>query len=65
MTTSSLVAATSYDGRRCGQLHTSDRGSVANDATDLTPDPSLVRRFDVGMRLSLDRSTPGDLEASK
>ena len=50
--------------KRCGQMHTLDRGSVANDATHLTPDASLVRRFDAGMSVPPDRSTPSDLEAS-
>ena len=51
--------------KRCGQLHTLDRVSVANDATRLTPNPSLVRRFDVGISVSPDWSTPDDLDASQ
>ena len=52
--------------KRCGQLHTLDEmkaESAKVDAACLKPVPSLVRQFDVGIRVSLDWSTPGDLEA--
>ena len=49
--------------KRCGQLHTLDGKQSASDSACLKPDPSRVREFDVGIRVSPDRSTSGDLEA--
>ena len=52
--------------KRCGQLHTLDAGkagSAPDDSAHLEPDPAQVRRFDVGIRLSPDWSTPEALEA--
>ena len=50
--------------KRCGQLHTLDEskaGSAPDDSAHLEPDPAQVRRFDVGIRVSPDWSTPEDL----
>ncbi len=49
--------------KRCGQLHTLDGKQSASDPACLKPDPSRVREFDVGIRVSPDWSTPSDLEA--
>ena len=49
--------------KRCGQLHTLDEGATVGEAAHLTPDPALVREFDTRVRVSLDWSTPEDLEA--
>ena len=49
--------------KRCGQLHTLDEGATVGDAAHLKPDPALVREFDKRVRVSLDWSTPEDLEA--
>ena len=49
--------------KRCGQLHTLDEGATVGDAAHLKPDPALVREFDTRVRVSLDWSTPEDLEA--
>ena len=51
--------------KRCGQLHTLDEDTAASDLASLKPDPSLVREFDVGIRVSPDWSTPGDLEVGQ
>lgn len=52
--------------KRCGQLHTLDRGAVASDEAQLKPDPTLAREFDEETaRVSPDWSTPEDLEASQ
>ena len=48
---------------RTAQLHTLDGEQSASDPTRLKPDPSRVREFDVGIRVSPDWSTPSDLEA--
>ena len=53
--------------KRCGQLHTLDKKDAASahvDSADLKPDPSRVREFDKRIKVSIDRSTPEDLEAS-
>ena len=47
----------------CGQLHTLDGKQSASDSACLKPDPSRVREFDVGIRVSPDWSTSSDLEA--
>ncbi len=49
--------------KRCGQLHTLDEGATVGEAAHLKPDPALVREFDTRVRVSLDWSTPEDLEA--
>ena len=49
--------------KRCGQLHTLDEGATVGEAAHLKPDPALVREFDKRVRVSLDWSTPEDLEA--
>ena len=49
--------------KRCGQLHTLDEGATVGEAAHLKPDPALVREFDTRIRVSLDWSTPEDLEA--
>ncbi len=49
--------------KRCGQLHTLDEGVAVDEAAHLKPDPALVREFDTRVRVSLDWSTPEDLEA--
>ena len=49
--------------KRCGQLHTLDGKQSASDPACLKPDPSRVREFDVGIRVSPDWSTSSDLEA--
>ena len=49
--------------KRCGQLHTLDEGATVGEAAPLKPDPALVREFDTRVRVSLDWSTPEDLEA--
>ena len=49
--------------KRCGQLHTLDEGATVGEAAHLKPDPALVREFDKRARVSLDWSTPEDLEA--
>ena len=51
--------------KRCGQLHTFDKKDAASahvDAAHLKPDPALVREFDTRVQVSLDWSTPEDLE---
>ena len=40
--------------KRCGQLHTLDEDTAASDPASLKPDPSLVREFDAGIRVSPD-----------
>ena len=50
--------------KRCGQLHTLDEDTADSDTASLKPDPSLVRQFDAGARVSPDWSTAGDLEAN-
>ena len=50
--------------KRCGQLHTRDgtkAGGGRVDAAALRSDPSLVREFDRGVRVSSEWSTPEDL----
>ena len=50
--------------KRCGQLHTVDGakvGGAGNGLSHLKPDPSLVREFDRGVRVSPEWSTPEDL----
>ena len=51
--------------KRCGQLHTLDEDTAASDLASLKPDPSLVREFDVGIRVSPDWSTASDLEVGQ
>ena len=52
--------------KRCGQLHTLDRGAVVSDPAHLKPDPALAREFDSRTtKVSPDWSTPEDLEASQ
>ncbi len=57
------VGAAGWYCKRCGQLHTQDEGATVGDAAHLKPDPALVREFDTRVRVSLDWSTPEDLEA--
>jgi len=52
--------------KRCGQLHTLDENTNANDAAQLKPDAPLAREFDGRTtRVSPDWSTPEDMEASQ
>ena len=57
------VGAAGWYCKRCGQLHTLDEGATVGEAAHLKPDPALVREFDTRVRVSLDWSTPEDLEA--
>ena len=57
------VGAAGWYCKRCGQLHTLGEGATVGEAAHLKPDPALVREFDTRVRVSLDWSTPEDLEA--